>query len=86
MTQGGHNKYLFMAALRSRCGHSIFVLFLLLLLSSFFSRGSLEMQAQKNRHLRTIAQICLALSSQLRHILTIGKNLVKEQYLLHMSS
>ena len=30
---------------------------------------------RKNRHLCTIAQICWAVSSQLRHISTIGKNL-----------
>jgi len=30
----------------------------------------------KNRHLSTIAQLCLAISSQLRHVLTIGKNLL----------
>ena len=36
-------------------------------------------------HLLTIAQLCRALSSQLRHISTSGK-LVKQQYLLHMSS
>jgi len=40
----------------------------------------------KNRHLGTIAQICRAISSQLRHVLTIGKTLVKQQYLAHMSS
>jgi len=39
----------------------------------------------KNRHLGTIAQLCQALSSQLRHVSTIGKKLVKQQYLLHMS-
>jgi len=39
----------------------------------------------KNRHLRTIAQICRAISSQLRHVSTIGKKLIK-QHLLHMSS
>ena len=39
----------------------------------------------KNRHLDTIAQLRWAISSQLRHILTIGKKLVKQQYLLHMS-
>ena len=39
----------------------------------------------KNRHLGTIAQLCRAVSSQLRHVLTIGKKLVKQQYLLHMS-
>ena len=37
----------------------------------------------KNRHLGTIAQICLAISSQLKHVSTIGKT-VKEQYFLHM--
>jgi len=32
----------------------------------------------KNRHLRIIAQLCQAISSQLRHISTIGKKLVKQ--------
>jgi len=32
--------------------------------------------AKKNRHLRTIAQLCRAISSQLRHASTIGKNLL----------
>ena len=40
----------------------------------------------KNRHLGTIAQLCWAVSSQLRHVSTIGKKPVKQQYLLHMSS
>ena len=39
----------------------------------------------KNRHLRTIAQLFLAISSQLRHVLTIGRKLVKQQYLPYMS-
>ena len=39
----------------------------------------------KNRHLGTIAQLRRAISSQLRHISTIGKKLVKQQYVLHMS-
>ena len=39
----------------------------------------------KNRHLGTIAQLCRAISSQLRHVSTIGKKLVKQQYILHMS-
>jgi len=30
----------------------------------------------KNRHLSTIAQVCWAISSQLRHISTVGKNLL----------
>jgi len=36
-------------------------------------------------HLRPIVQLCRAMSSQLRHALTMGK-IVKQQYLLHMSS
>ena len=39
----------------------------------------------KNRHLGTIAQLCRAISSQLRHVSTIGKKLVKQQYLLYKS-
>jgi len=31
---------------------------------------------QKNCHLRTIAQLCRAMSPQLRHVSTIGKNLL----------
>jgi len=31
---------------------------------------------QKNRHLGTIAHLCRAISSQLRHVSTIGKNLL----------
>jgi len=36
-------------------------------------------------HLGTIAQLCRAISLQLKHVSTIGKKLVKQQYLLHMS-
>ena len=39
----------------------------------------------KNRHLGTNSQLFRAISSQLRHISTIGKN-VKQQYLLHAFS
>jgi len=42
-------------------------------------------RTQKNRHLRTIAQPCRAVSSQVRHVSTIGKKFVKQQYVLHMS-
>jgi len=34
---------------------------------------SLEIQHAKNRHLSTIAQLCRAVSLQLRHVSTIGK-------------
>ena len=37
----------------------------------------------KNRHLSTIAQLCRAISSQLRHVSTIGRKLVKQQYISH---
>jgi len=43
------------------------------------------MQHPKNRHLCTISQLFLAISSQLRHVPTIRRKLVKQQYLLHMS-
>jgi len=52
------------------------------------ARGSLEMQdtkLRKNRHLGTIKQLCQAESLQLRHVSTIGKKLVEQQYLPHMS-
>jgi len=39
----------------------------------------------KNRHLGTIAQLCRAISSQARYLSTIGKKLVKQQYVLQMS-
>jgi len=38
-------------------------------------------KSAKNRRLRTIVQLCRAISSQLRHLSTIGKKLVKQQYL-----
>ena len=44
------------------------------------------MHDPKSRHLGTIAQLRWAISSQLRHVSTIGKKLVNQQYLPHMSS
>ena len=38
----------------------------------------------KNRHLGTIGQLCRAISSQLRHVSTIGKKVVNHQYVLHV--
>ena len=49
------------------------------------ARGSLEIQDAKNLYFGTIAQLCLAISSELRHVSTIGKKLVKQQYIVHMS-
>ena len=43
------------------------------------ARGSLKTgrkKVAKNHHLGTIAQLCRAISSQLRHVSTIGKNLL----------
>jgi len=37
------------------------------------ARSSLEIQDAKNRHLRSIAQLCRAISSELSHVWTIGK-------------
>jgi len=41
---------------------------------------------RKNCHLCTIAQLCRAISLQLRHVSTIGEKLVKQEYLLQMSA
>jgi len=41
---------------------------------------------RKHRHLGTIAQLCRAISSQLKHVSTIGKKPVKPQYLQYMFS
>jgi len=49
------------------------------------THGSLEIQDAKNPHFGTIAQLCRAISLELRHVSTIGKKLFKQQYLLHMS-
>jgi len=50
------------------------------------AHGSLEIQDAKNRHFGTIGQLCRAVSSQLRHVSTTEKKLVKHRYLPHMSS
>ena len=44
------------------------------------TRLAVKYRTQKNRHLGTIVQLCRAESSQLRHISTIGKKLVKQQF------
>jgi len=43
-------------------------------------------KSPKIGHLGIIAQVCQAISSQLRHVSTIGTKLVKQQYLLHMAA
>jgi len=40
------------------------------------ARGSLQIQDAKNRYFGTIAQLCRAISSELRHVSTILKNLL----------
>ena len=49
------------------------------------ARNAEPKNSPKNCHLGTIAQLCRATSSQLRHVSTIGKKF-QQQYLLHMSS
>ena len=77
---------LIMVALWNRADHYIFILSFVLL--SFFpclisavtdwmsdiTSGSLKIQDAKNHHLGTITQLCRAISSQLRHVWTIGNN------------
>jgi len=41
------------------------------------ARNAERKKIAKNRHLGTIAQLCRAISSQVRHISTIEKKLVK---------
>jgi len=43
-------------------------------------------KSSKISHLGTITQLCRAISLQLRHVSTIGKKLIKQQYLPHISS
>jgi len=50
-----------------------------------FAENAGRKKSPKNRHLRTVEQLCQAISSQLRHVSTIGKKLFKQQYLLQMS-
>jgi len=45
-----------------------------------FAENTGRKKVAKNRHLGSIAQICRAISSQLRHVSTIGKKRVKQQY------
>ena len=52
--------------------------------STWHAENTGRKKVAKNRHLGTIAQLCRAISSQLRHVSTIEK-IVKQQYLLHMS-
>ena len=43
-------------------------------------------KSPKIHHLGTISQLCQAISSQLRHVSTILKKIVKQQYPFHMFS
>jgi len=45
----------------------------------------MHLQDPKIRHLGTIAQLCRAISSQQRHVSTIGKKLVKQQCPPHVN-
>jgi len=76
-----------MATLWNGAGHYIFAVWFSIYLFSSpnLAENTGRKNSQKNRLLGTIRQFCRAISSQLRHISTIGKKLVKQQYLLHMS-
>ena len=45
-----------------------------------------QVQSSLCVHLRTVAQFARAISSQLRHVWTIGKKLTKQKYILQMLS
>jgi len=49
-------------------------------MSEMWSTRLAENTGQNNRHFCTIAQFCQPVSSQLRHVSTIGKKLVKHRY------
>ena len=50
------------------------------------AENTVRKKSPKIRHLRTIEQLCRAIPSQLKHVSTIRKKPVMQQYLLHMSS
>ena len=51
----------------------------------WLSGNAVPKKSPKICHLCIIAELCQAISSQLRHVLTIGKKLVKQQYLPHIN-
>jgi len=55
-------------------------------MSEMYCTWLAENTGRKNRHFGTVGQLYRAVSSQLKHVSTIGKKLVKHRYLLHMSS
>jgi len=71
------------------CTHSVALVQILNAGLKCAARDSLEIHNAKmsrnNRHLRTITQICRAISSQLGMYLQSGKKLVKQQYLFQIS-
>jgi len=52
---------------------------------TWLTENTRNKKSSNNRHLCTIAQLCPAISLQLRHVSTIEKKLVKQHSLLHMS-
>ena len=54
--------------------------------TSMSTRRQVKMHDAIIPRLRTIAQICRAISSQVRHVSITGKKPVKQQYLIHMYS
>jgi len=52
---------------------------------TWLAENTRRKKVAKNHHLGTIAQLCPAISSQIKHVSKIGKQLVKQQYVLQMS-
>jgi len=71
---------------RTWYGHSANLEFMSAMCCTRLAENTRRKNYAKNRHLRTIAQLCRTISCQLRHASTIAKELIKQQYLLHMSS
>jgi len=58
------------------CGLSANLKYMSDMCCTWFAENTGRKKVAKNRHLGTIAQICRAISSQLRHVSTVGKNLL----------
>jgi len=65
--------------------HYIYTFGISCLLTEFCHVQNCHVQNSLSVRLRTIAQVSRAISSQLRHLSTIGKKLAKQQYVLQMS-
>jgi len=72
-----------MSTIDTRCGLSVNLQCRSETYCARFAENAARKKSPKCRYLSPIPKLCPALSSQLRHVSTIRKNLVKQQYLLH---